>query len=434
MTEPISDSEIDGRVARLQGTLAESGLSAVICFGAHRDYCPADIRYLARWSCTDEEQSFVFVPSEGPSVLVTDAEWDVARARMEARAGEILLDRSPAHTLARLVADHTTAGDRVGVSGFPMFPAPVYLTLVEACPGVTFVDATSPVATLRLVKSPAEVALLREAARVSDLGMRAGLDRIHEGGSEFEVAAAAEHAIRANGGELSFVTVMGAGPRTADATFFPTERPLQRGDLAVLDCGARIHGYHGDMCRTVVVGAAVDDRKRVMLEAVAAGVRAATDAARPGARVRDVTAAAEREARGAGFGGQWWGYYMPHGTGTGQHEAPDTHTDGDLRLAPGMVMCVEPGIAVPGTGDPRTDDPRHAGRRGDAQPATARVVGSRLTSGYYARTPTSSSACRCTLAMASAASSTPSRPARNTASFRYTACCSPAASATGKCI
>jgi Xaa-Pro aminopeptidase len=337
-------------VTRLQAVLQDQGLSAVICFGAHRDYCPADIRYLARWSCTDEEQSFLFVPAEGPSVLITDAEWDVARAKVEARAGEVLLDRSPARSLGRLVAEHAGRGQRVGVSGFAMFPAAVYVSLTERCAGVSFADVTATVAALRLVKSGAEVALLREAARISDLGMRAGIDRIRDGGSEFEVVASAEHAIRLNGAELAFVTVMGAGPRTAQSTFFPTDRPLEAGDLAVLDCGARVHGYHGDMCRTVVVGGGADRHKRAMLDAVSASVRAATEAARPGTRVREVTAAAESAVRDAGFGEHWWGYYMPHGTGTGQHEAPDTHTDGHLRLEPGMVMCVEPGIAVPGTG------------------------------------------------------------------------------------
>jgi Xaa-Pro aminopeptidase len=283
-------------------------------------------------------------------VLITDAEWDVARAEIEARAGRVVLDRSPARPLAQLVRDHAGPSGRVGVSGFAMFPASVYVSLTERCPGVSFADVTATVSALRLIKSPAEVALLREAARVSDLGMRAGVDQMRDGGSEFAVVAAAEHAIRANGGELSFVTVMGAGPRTAQSTFFPTDRPLQAGDLAVLDCGARIHGYHGDMCRTVVVGGAAEGRKRAMLDAVSASVQAATAAARPGALVRDLTAAAEIPVRDAGFGEHWWGYYMPHGTGTGQHEAPDTHADGDLPLEPGMVMCIEPGIAVPGIG------------------------------------------------------------------------------------
>jgi Xaa-Pro aminopeptidase len=347
LPEPISDAEIAERVGRLQEQLRDQGLGAVICFGAHRDYAPADIRYLARWSCTDEELSFVFVPAEGESVLVTDAPWDVERAQSEASAGRIVFDADPASTLARLVRVHVGTTGHVGISGFAVFPTPIYITLQNGCPGVVFTDVSSVVTALRRVKSPSEVALLRAAARLTDLGMAAGIAEVREGGSEFDVVAAAEHAIRAHGGELAFSTVMGAGPRTSQATFFAGSRPMQRGDFAVLDCGGRVHGYHGDMCRTVVVGNP-DARQRDMLEVVAASVGAATSAARPGARVADVTAAAAQVVSDAGLGEYWWGYYMPHGTGTGQHEPPDPQVDGELRLEPGMVMCIEPGIAVPG--------------------------------------------------------------------------------------
>jgi Xaa-Pro aminopeptidase len=87
-----------------------------------------------------------------------------------------------------------------------------------------------------------------------------------------------------------------------------------------------------------------------MLAAVAASVEAAIAAARPGARVAEVTAAARGAVEEAGFGERWWGYYMPHGAGAAQHEPPDARTHGDMRLEPGMVMCIEPGIAVPGVG------------------------------------------------------------------------------------
>jgi Xaa-Pro dipeptidase len=345
----VSDAEIGQRIARLQSSLQESGLAGVICFGAHRDYWPADLRYLARWSCTDEELSFVFVPAIGATTLVTDAGWDLERARTEACAGEVVFDASPARALAVLVKAHAGRGDRVGVSGFEVFPAPIYMELLEACGSVTFEPATAMVAALRLVKSETEIALLRAAAHASDSGMRAGLDQIREGASEFDVVAAAEEAIRHAGAELSFVTVMGAGPRTAQSTFFPSARPIERGDLAVLDCGARIEGYHGDMCRTVTVGP--PDRLQLsMLEAVDDGLAAAIDAARPGARVGDVTDAAHHAAVAAGFGNHWWGYYMPHGTGVGQHDMPNAQADRDLRLEPGMVLCIEPGITVPEVG------------------------------------------------------------------------------------
>lgn len=345
----ISDHEIDLRVERLQSEAAERGLAAVICFGAHRDFWPADLRYLARWYCTDEELSFLFVPVEGETTLITNVDWDLERALAEARAGNVVHDPDPGSTLVRLVRESAIGAGRVGLSGMEVFPAPVYVALAAGCPGVSFEGVTAMVERLRLVKSETELALLRAAARVTDVGMRAGLDEVRDGGSEHAVVAAAEHAIRRAGAEIAFATVMGAGPRTALATFFPSDRPMRAGDLAVLDCGARIHGYHGDMCRTIVVGGP-DAVQRRMLEAVAESVRAASAAAHPGARVADVNTAARNAVRAAGFGDAWWGSFMPHGTGTGQHEMPHALANGDLVLEPGMVMCIEPGIAIPDAG------------------------------------------------------------------------------------
>ena len=100
--------------------------------------------------------------------------------------------------------------------------------------------------------------------------MAAGLAEAHEGASEIDVAAAAEAVIRGAGAEPSFVTEMESGPRTA---LEPScrARTFASGEFAVLDCGARVHGYHGDMCRTVVVGGA-SPAQAGKLEAVQAAV------------------------------------------------------------------------------------------------------------------------------------------------------------------
>jgi Xaa-Pro aminopeptidase len=111
----------------------------------------------------------------------------------------------------------------------------------------------------------------------------------------------------------------------------------------VLDCGARVNGYHGDMCRTVVVGGASAEQAR-KLEAVEAAVQAAIAAIKPGVTVgaiRDVAAASISDA---GFGAAWWDAFMPHGNGAGQHEAPNAKDHPDMQLRPGMVLCIEPGL------------------------------------------------------------------------------------------
>ncbi len=346
---PISDAEYGSRLDRVRAGLADADLAGLIAYGAHRDYHPADLRYLARWYCVEEEQAALFIPVSGPTTLLTDAAWDIERAEAEAFADEMRHSRDLGSALAALVAGAGAAGASIGIAGFPVFPAPAYLTLRERLPDARFVDASELTASLRMVKSPAELDLMREASHISDEAMRAGLAVVEDGATETAVAAAAEAVIRAAGAEPSFVTEMGSGARTALGTFLPGPRTLSTGELAVLDCGARLHGYHGDMCRTVVVGEPSAEQRR-KLEAVQGAVGDAIAAVRPGVTVgtiRDVAAGSISEA---GYGDNWWDAFMPHGNGAGQHEPPNAKDHPDMALEEGMVLCIEPGITVPGEG------------------------------------------------------------------------------------
>jgi Xaa-Pro aminopeptidase len=343
ITNPITDREHAGRIAALRDALDRQGLDAVVLYGAHRDYQPADLRYFARWYCVEEETAALFVPQDGPVVLMTDAGWDVERAQAEAYADDMRLTRDMGADLAELIREHGNERARVGIAGYGYFPAPVYLTLAARLPDVTLTDAGAVTAALRMVKSPAELELMRAASEISDRAMAAGLAEVHNGAAEIDVAAAAEEVIRRAGAEPSFVTEMGSGPRTALGTFLPGARTLAAGEFAVLDCGARVHGYHGDMCRTVVVGGASSAQAR-KLEAVEQAVNETIAAVTPGVTVGAIRDVAATAITRAGYGDNWWDAFMPHGNGAGQHEAPNAKEHPDQPLLEGMVLCIEPGL------------------------------------------------------------------------------------------
>src|SRR5438874_13824152 len=93
-------------------------LDALIAYGAHRDYQPADLRYLARWYCVEEETAALFVPREGPTVLLTDAGWDVDRAKAEAYADDMRLTQDLGAGLARLLSEHVDSrAPKIGIAG-----------------------------------------------------------------------------------------------------------------------------------------------------------------------------------------------------------------------------------------------------------------------------------------------------------------------------
>ena len=110
------------------------GLDALIAYGAHREYQPADLRYLARWYCVEEETAALFIPVDGPTVLLTDAGWDIDRAKAEAYADEMRLTSNMGQDLGRLVVEHAGPGANVGIAGFRFFPAPVYFAITAEAP------------------------------------------------------------------------------------------------------------------------------------------------------------------------------------------------------------------------------------------------------------------------------------------------------------
>jgi Xaa-Pro aminopeptidase/Xaa-Pro dipeptidase len=347
--KPITDAELDERIEAVRGAMADADLQVLIAYGAHRDYQPADLRYLARWYCVEEETSCLVIPADGPTVLITDASWDLQRAEAEARAEEFRYARDLGAGVAALLGEYQNGTHHVGIAGLGIFPAPAYMKLSESVPQAQLTDASEITAALRMVKSPEELALMREASKISDEAMQAGLEQIRAGNTEIKAAAAAEAVIRGAGAEPSFVTELGAGPRTAYGTFLPGQAVFQDGQIAVLDCGARLHGYHGDMCRTIVVGGP-DEHQERMLEAVEGAVTNAIEAIEPGVSVGHIRDVAARSITEAGFGAHWFDAFMPHGNGAGQHEPPNAKDHPDLELAPGMVLCIEPGITVPGEG------------------------------------------------------------------------------------
>jgi Xaa-Pro aminopeptidase len=105
-----------------------------------------------------------------------------------------------------------------------------------------------------MVKEPAEIERIRDAAKVADAGMKAAIAAVKPGLTESQVAAEAEYALRQAGAEEFWRTYVSSGPRTNIAHGLPTLRRLQEGDLVMIDVHPIVDGYSADMCRTVCAG------------------------------------------------------------------------------------------------------------------------------------------------------------------------------------
>jgi Xaa-Pro aminopeptidase len=119
---------------------------------------------------------------------------------------------------------------------------------------VTAKDCTHILSELRMVKEEAEIARIREAARVAVAGTAAAVASVKSGLTESQVAAEAEYAMRQAGAEGFWRTYLSSGPRTNVAHGLPTSRKLETGDLVMIDIHPIVNGYSADICRTVCVG------------------------------------------------------------------------------------------------------------------------------------------------------------------------------------
>lgn len=208
---------------------------------------------------------------------------------------------------------------------------------------------------LRRSKSPEEVASIRTAAEIADDAFRWVLDRLVPGATEREIALDLEVRMRLSGAEgVSFPPIVGSGPLSAHIHHSPSERAIEKGDLVLLDFGARVDGYCSDLTRTVSLGVAEEEQVALyalVLEAQEAGigqVAAGVDAAYVDRRARQVIAGADHADH--------FRHGLGHGVGLDIHEAPTLKKVSTDVLAAGDVVTIEPGVYLEGSGGVRIED------------------------------------------------------------------------------
>jgi Xaa-Pro aminopeptidase len=131
-------------------------------------------------------------------------------------------------------------------------------------------------------------------------------------------------------------------------------RAIGKGELLTMDFGARIDGYCSDMTRTVVVGHANDEQRR-LYDAVLAANEAGRTAVRAGVRAADVDGVARALLTERGLG-EAFGHGLGHGVGLEIHEMPSVSSRSKDVLVPGHIVTIEPGAYLPGFGGVRIED------------------------------------------------------------------------------
>lgn len=218
-----------------------------------------------------------------------------------------------------------------------------------------FVPKQTEINSFRASKEPWEIERLMKAQEITDKAFTEVLGRIREGMTEKELCAELIYCLYKNGGEgLSFDPIVVSGPNTSMPHGVPGDRKLQKGDFITMDFGVLYQGYCSDMTRTVALGYATDEMKKVyqtVLDAQLAGIAVS----KAGASGKEIDGAARDVISQAGYG-KYFGHGYGHSLGLEIHEDPNCNARNDQPLPLHAVCSAEPGIYLPGKFGVRIED------------------------------------------------------------------------------
>ena len=209
---------------------------------------------------------------------------------------------------------------------------------------------------LRQVKDEEEIALIRKACEIADSAFLDIIEFIRPGISEIEVAARLEQYMRSLGSERpAFATIVASGKRGSMPHGIASEKLIVSGEFVTMDYGAVYKGYHSDITRTICVGKADDEQRRVY-EAVLSAQLMGLSNVTAGASGKAVDKAARDCLKAAGLD-EYFGHGLGHSLGLEIHEEPRLSPKSNCEhLLNNMLVTVEPGVYIPGWGGIRIED------------------------------------------------------------------------------
>jgi Xaa-Pro aminopeptidase len=337
------------RLAGVREATARSGLGAVLLTPG------PDLRYVTGYDAKQLERlTCLVVPVSGdPFLVVPRLELPAAQASPAGGLGVEMVAWEETEDPFALVARRLPEGiARVGVAD--RMWAVMALRLRDAMPGTEQIPAGRVLRELRMRKSPAEVAALREAGAAIDRVHNVVPDLLKPGRTEREVGRDIAEAILVEGHTTVDFVIVGSGPNGASPHHEVSDRVIQAGDPVVVDIGGAMpSGYCSDETRTYAVGRPPADFL-AYYDVLREAQQAACEAVRPGVTPEAVDAAARDLIADARYG-EFFVHRTGHGIGLETHEEPYIVAGNTEPLEAGMAFSIEPGI-YPGAHGARIED------------------------------------------------------------------------------
>lgn len=224
-------------------------------------------------------------------------------------------------------------------------PAQMLLRMQESLPAALFKPGNRYLAELMAVKDESEMARLRKAGEIADKAFPIALKTLKPGATEIQVMDALNNAMTDLGAKPLFC-IIAAGPGGAEPHHLSDETVIREGDVVVMDFGCTVEGFHSDITRTVCVGKASEEAKKVY-SIVYEAHKKAREAIRVGVEAQQLDRIARKVIEDAGYGAYFM-HRLGHGFGMRGHEDPNIVEGNTHKLQVGNVFSIEPGIYLPG--------------------------------------------------------------------------------------
>jgi Xaa-Pro dipeptidase len=349
---PIGTAERLARIAKAQGLMRRHGLGAVLIEpGASLDYFTG-----VQW-WRSERLTAALLPVEGEPILFTPFFEEPSVRESLSVPAEIrtwVEHEDPLTLVAAALRDRKLAGRPLGIDETARF------FVFDGLRKANFVlrSAAPVIRGCRMIKSPAELALMQKAADVTLAAYRYTYPRIEKGMTPAQIGAIMNGATQALGGTPEFALIL-----LGEASAYPhgsgKPQEVRKGEVVLMDCGCTVHGYQSDISRSFVFGEANAEQREVWGQ-MRRGQEIAFAAARLGAPAGSVDDAVRRQYEAWGYGP---GYALPgtshrtgHGIGMEGHEPVNLVHGESTKLAPGMCFSNEPGLYLPGKFGIRLED------------------------------------------------------------------------------
>ncbi|UUX34235.1 M24 family metallopeptidase [Fundicoccus culcitae] len=329
------------RIEKLRNVFEENNIDAMLVTNSK------NLRYLARF--TGSAGAALITKNE--AFFITDFRYRT-QATNQAVGFKIVIHKEGIFKeVQQLLEQHSI--NRIGIEAQDMIVSS-YLDIQKLFKA-SIVPTQGVIEKIREIKEEDELAIIKEACKITDESFDHILTFIKPGMTEIAVANELERFLKDKGASaMSFDTIIASGVRSAMPHGVASDKVIEEGDIITLDYGCYYKGYSSDMTRTIAVGS-IDPKLEEIYHIVLEAHERVNQGAKAGMTGKEVDALARDYITEKGYG-DYFGHSTGHGLGLDVHELPAVSFKNENPLQENMVITNEPGIYIEGLGGVRIEN------------------------------------------------------------------------------